>query len=255
MKNSKIKVFTLLIAISLQTPTFGVDECSNCQIIKAVNDLQTNTLNALQGDNYNSIVNMLNTIFIKEKKNFESYAPSILDKKVDLYAQKFYELYTTNFVNKISDVKKYQSTATQGLEHLLTQELGYYLQANTETNNKTKDQHALLTQMVEPGDNNIPPSTFLAGDLPKYFGIGNPYSSLSTQKMQLPSDSAALNVNSLLGPDGYTKEEEKKAKLFINYIYQSLELPNTVQIPTKTTKNGIQTPATDQLPSPKGDGL
>ena len=209
------------------------------------NDLQTNTLNALQGDAANSIVNTLNTIFVTTKNSAGSSEQSVLDKKIDMYTQKFYELYTTSFINKISDINKYQDRASNGLDQLLKQDLSYYLRANTETNNTAKDSHALLTQAVELGDNNIPPDTFLADNMPKYFGIGNPYSSLAPQNTQLPTASAALNINALLGPDGYTKEEEKNAKLFISQIYQSLTVPETIQIPTKTTKNGIQ-PLTDQ---------
>ena len=239
----KTRLLIMLVTGLLQTSIFS--ECDNCQIVEAVNNLQTNTLNALQGDAANSIINTLNTIFVATKNSSGSNEQSVLDKKIDMYTQKFYELYTTGFINTISDINKYHDMTSHGLNQLLKQDINYYLRANTEENNVAKDNHALLTQTVELGDNNIPPDTFLADNLPKYFGIGNPYSSLTSQNIQLPPASAALNVNALLGPDGYTKEEEKNAKLFINQIYRSLTLPETIQIPTKTTKNVTQ-PLTDQ---------
>ena len=113
MKNIKLKIFTAAVLALLQTTVF----CDNSSppsgnngnygnygsdsIVDAINALQTATMNALQGANSTSIVNVLNTIFNVPPStgNNNTTSQSVIDKKIDGYVKNFYSLYATDKIS------------------------------------------------------------------------------------------------------------------------------------------------------------
>jgi hypothetical protein len=284
MKNIKLKIFTLLCIILLQTPafsgsTFDVSASANTSTdIEATSTdpatlgYQAKTINALVGTQ--SLLDALNKIFVR---GTGSEGQSDLDKKIDMYVSKFYDWYTTTVTKKTDgsannedvqntrfeadyiEIESAQSAVSDGLKNLLTNELAYYNQAKPLT--KKDDLTDLINLSVDrPGysppvetdDDSQPNSVKILG-----FEKAASLTEETPSKDTPPTFPNALNINSLIGPDVYTQTTKEKkdtskaenkakkdAQLYMAYIFQLTPPPKMFVIPIPDGSSDI----TIQLP-------
>lgn len=284
MKNIILKIFTILTLVLLQTSAFcddpsGPGSGSSNGIIQAIKDLHRATINALHGEDDNSIVKVLNKIFIADPSstgsNKSSNNQSIIDKKIDVYVQQFYDLYTTsNFTNQtveigneteinqtgnydhassnnssnstVTDLLVIERKMKHGVKKQLKREIYYDTQKTLL--DKIKDISALLLIKAEGGDNNINNSTFSNNEsLKSMFTGGSPYGVFDDSINVTGNNTATqniLDVNALIGPDSYSKEEgnmANNAKMYINQLIQSSPGPRMFSFPQATDSDGNMT--------------
>lgn len=250
MKNIKLKIFTLSVLALLQTTAF----CDSSNMIEAINNLRKDTMNALHGKDSTSLVNVLNTIFIKTPstgtgKNTTAGSQSVIDAKIDGYVKNFYTLYATdpNFIQKeleiadkteltytdnMADLLKMEKRVKSGVRKQLNQEI-YYDTQKTPLD-KMKDIFALLVMPMEGGDNNINISSASKKG-------GSPYGSLDdSSNTSIPQ--SLLDVSVLVGPDGYEDSTAaNKARLFISQLIKTAPPPKTFSFPQEIDARGNMT--------------
>ena len=291
MKNIKLKIFTLSALALLQTTvfcdssnppnppppsnpygypgdngtnyggnaiTYGLRKVSTT-IVEAIDNLRKDTMNALHGTDSNSIVNVLNTIFIGTPgtgtgNNTTAGNQSILDTKIDGYIQNFYTLYATdkNFINneleianktelnytgsnttngKAADILDIEKKVRRGVKKQLNQEIYYDTQGTLL--DKMRDVFALLIVKAESGDNNIiVNNTYVTA---QNLGGGSALGSLDDSINTDGTPQSILDVGALIGSDGYSKEEgtaANNAKLFISQLIKASPPPKTFSFPS-----------------------
>jgi hypothetical protein len=246
MKNIKFKISIVFGLLFLQTPVFCRD------VVQAVDELKA----AVQdGSDPSSIRSMLNKIFIMDGTGAQQ---ATLDKKIDLYAQNFYKLYSidqdfvSNKVKKtndtplidsnISDLLSINEKTKAGAESLLMQDIYYATQRNVE--DKIKDKYALMMVPSESGANNIYPKAMIDNNLTMADAAkgGSPYGSLDdSNKQSDPKTRDVLSVSALIGPDGYSVKDKEAddARLFINQLAQGSPLPKVFYIPDAKGKDSV----------------
>jgi len=271
MKNIKLKIFTILALVLMQAPVFGQAFISSSPspdpqtIIGAIKTLDTHIANVLSGSAANSIVSTLNAIFVGKADNSGNLVTQgELDKKIDLYAKKFYGFYTNqDFINstlEITDDKGISDNASfdlvtieknvkDGTSNLLKQEIYYDTQKSLL--DKVKDALSLLLVKAEGGKNNIGLDTPLSNVNPNitvsdYAASGTQYGSVNNTEIVTDNSSSdikdILNADALLGPDGYFGDKADNARLFINQLMQAALPPKIFYFPSmmeKNVKNGV----------------
>lgn len=237
----KLKALLILIGfVLLQARVVGQE--SESGVISAIKHLEATVIAALKGDENSSVTNKLDGLKNQLARSFDdtfkgTFDPtsgkikdsSTLDKKIDLYAQHFYSWYTTKEFSN-SDLSAKNQTTDDGIKKLLAKGIGYSTQVDL--SKQLLDDKALLAEPIETGANNINPSTL---GVTKDNKNVTPYGALGDQ---IPEAKEAPTINDLTGPDGYlvdkSQNQQDKAKLFMNYVLQSVPPPKSFYIPSKT---------------------
>jgi len=237
-KNIKLKI--ILVAASfilLQTQVLADP------IVVAINQLRTDTINAINGSANTSILNQIIGLNTQVTKLFDDTfkgtftnniltSPSTLDDKVTFYTNKFYSLYTTKDFPSLG-FKEISEKNNDSVQKLLTQEIGYNTQRSIDK--KIGDMGMLLSQPIEKDNNNITAENLGINSNDKT--TITPYGSLDSSLSPVASNTPT--VNDLIGPDTYDETTSNKAKLFISYILRTSLPPKTFYIPSENEAVGI----------------
>jgi hypothetical protein len=176
------------------------------------------------GNNSNqNIVQLLNSIFVN--------TPSVLDLKLNQTILNFLQTYTLRKDFSSIDLATPDTLEATNLKILLAKEMGYNTQRSIL--DKINDTKWLLVTPFEGASNDFNSATVNPGAPLMY----TPYKNLA-ENLLIPivQNNEAPTVEDLIGVDAYPNDAAKnKAKLFISYVLQTVDLPKNFIIPDPNT--------------------